>query len=274
MPTYVDCNLCGQNRTRIIQKAEPPFQVVKCLNCGLVYTNPQPDINTVKAHYQEAYYREWIDSQMDRRIHMWKKRLNDIQKIKPAGKLLDVGCGIGTFLDLAKDYEYNVQGTEISEFGARHATQKSDLDVFLGDIAEANFPSDHFDIVTLWHSLEHVPNPTAHLQEINRILKADGLLVIAVPNVHNIFMRVIYLLGRRKKLKLFALDAKEWHFYFFSLQTLSALLNKTGFFPLRSEMDLAQIEPSKKMVDSLAKIVHTVTGKNYGEGLKVYASKI
>ncbi|MCJ7580984.1 MAG: class I SAM-dependent methyltransferase [Candidatus Aminicenantes bacterium] len=274
MPEYVVCNLCGQNRTQIIQKAEEPYQVVKCLHCGLVYTNPQPALNTIGAHYQETYYRDWIDKQMDRRIRMWKKRLKDVQKLKPSGNILDVGCGIGTFLNLARESGYDVQGTEISEFGSKYVQEKLGIDVFQGDVKDVRFPTHYFDIVTLWHTLEHVPDPSSLLKEINRILKPDGLLVIAVPNVHNFITKILYFLARRRKLKLFSISAKEWHFTHFSSRTLSAMLKKTEFEITKTELDLSQIEPSKKTIDCLARIVHTVTGKNFGEALKIYASKI
>jgi len=274
MPEYVVCNLCGQNSTRIIQKAESPYQVVKCSNCGLVYTNPQPPPHIVSEHYQESYYREWINKQMDRRIPMWEKRIKDLQRFKPSGRILDVGCGIGTFLTGAQKFGYTVQGTEISEYGSKYVKQKLGIDVFTGDVMDAQFPAHFFDIVTLWHALEHVPDPYSLLKEIYKILKTDGLLVIAVPNVQNSITKFLYFFARRRKLKLFSIEAKEWHFFHFSVQTLSALLRKTGFGIIKNELDLSQIEPSKKTIDFLARIVHKVSGRNFGEGLKVYASKI
>ncbi len=273
MPEYVVCNLCGQNRTQIIQKADPPYQVVKCLNCGLVYTNPQPDQKDIEAHYKETYYRDWIDKQMTRRKRMWTKRLRDIRNIKKSGRLLDVGCGIGTFLNLAQDSGYAIRGTEISEYGSKYVKKQLNIEVFKGDVKEAQFPSDYFDIITLWHTLEHLPHPLSDLREIHRILAPTGLIVIAVPNVNNYITRFFYLIARRKSLKLFSTDAKEWHFYHFSLRTLRALMEKAGFCLIRTEQDLAQIEFSKKIVDFIAWIVHKVTGKNFGEGLKVYAVK-
>jgi len=273
VPIYMSCNLCGLDSTRTVQKSEPPFKVVKCTNCNLVYTNPQPHQEDIEAHYKESYYRDWIDKQMKRRIRMWRKRLNEIHKFKQGGRILDVGCGIGTFLNLAQEFEYHVKGTEISEYGSKYVNEKLGIDVFQGDVKEARFPSDHFDIVTLWHTLEHVPDPYSDLQEIHRILSTTGILVIAVPNVHNLITRFFYLIARRRTLKLFSIHAKEWHFYHFSIRTLSALLKKAGFSIIRTEQDLSQIEPSKKFVDSLAHIVKTVTGKNFGEGLKVYAVK-
>ena len=103
MSRYVNCNLCGLNRTEIIQEAEEPFKVVKCKSCGLVYTNPQPDSKLIQEHYQKEYYKEWIEKQMESRISMWKGRLKEVKKSKENGRLLDVGCGVGTFLKLARE---------------------------------------------------------------------------------------------------------------------------------------------------------------------------
>jgi len=84
---YVDYNLCGLNNPKTIQEAEFPFKIIKCTNCGLVYTNPQPDRKLIKDHYQEDYYKEWIEKQMNRRIHMWERRLRDLVKYKKSGFL-------------------------------------------------------------------------------------------------------------------------------------------------------------------------------------------
>jgi len=228
VPEYIVCNLCGQNRTQIIQKAEPPYQVVKCLNCGLVYTNPQPHQENIETHYKEAYYKDWIDKQMGRRISMWRQRLKDLQNHKQTGHVLDVGCGIGTFLLQAKKFGYEVRGTEISDFGSRYAEENFDLDVYKGDLKEARFPSTHFDIITMWHSLEHVPDPKATLKEIHRILKEDGILVIAVPNLHNFITKILYLLAKGKRLKLFSQQAKSGIFFIFPSRLYLPYLKRPG----------------------------------------------
>lgn len=273
MPRYVSCNLCGLNDTEIVQKAEEPFKVVKCKKCGLVYTNPQPDSELIQQHYQEDYYKEWLERQMKRRIPMWKKRLKGLKKYKKKGRLLDVGFGSGTFLGLAKEEGFEIYGTEISEFACRYVKDRLGIDVFRGDLREAHFPDDTFDVITIWHTLEHLPDPKATLKEIHRLLKKDGLLVVAVPNLNNYITRILYLLAKGKKLKLFSINAKELHFWHFSNHSITSMLKKAGFEIIKIDMDLAQIELQKKIVDYLTILTRIFTGRNFGEALKIFAVK-
>ncbi len=274
MPKTVDCNFCGPNSTEIVQKAENPFRVVKCKTCGLVFTRPQPDKELIEEHYQEDYYKEWLEKQMKRRIPMWKKRLKELLKYKKNGRLLDVGFGSGTFLRLAKENGFEVNGTEISEYACRYVKDHYGIDTFRGDLEEARFPSDSFDVVTLWHALEHLPDPRLTLNEIHRILKKDGLLVVAVPNLNNFITRILYFLAKGKKLKLFSINAKELHLWHFSPHSLSRLLQETGYGVMNIKLDLAQIEFPKKIVDFLTLLVHSLTRKNLGEAFKIYSNKL
>lgn len=274
MPVHVKCNLCGQDDSEIVQKAEEPYKVVQCRRCGLVYTDPQPDRDSLEEHYQEEYYKEWLEKQMRKRIPMWKIRLKDLLKYKAGGRLLDVGFGAGTFLNLAKDKGFDVCGTEISEYACQYVRENFGIEVFKGTLEEASFPASHFDIVTLWHTLEHLPDPKAALKEACRILNEDGLLVVAVPNLDNFITRVFYFLAKGKRLKMFSIGAKELHLWHFSSQSLARLLNETGFVISDTKLDLGQIELPKKIVDLLTSAVHAVTRKNFGNAMKVYATKI
>ena len=273
MLRYVICDLCEQNSAEIIRKAEAPFQIVRCKECGLVYVDPQPAREFMSVHYNEDYYKEWIETQMERRIPMWRKRLKGLLKYKKNGHLLDVGFGCGTFLKLAKERGFDVRGTEISEYACQYVKDKLGLDVFCGDLKKARFPEESFDVVTVWHTLEHLPSPSKTLEEIHRILRKDGLLVVAVPNLNNFITRILYFLARWKKLKLFSVEAKELHLYHFSTHTLNAILEKTGFQVKKIELDLAQIEPSKKIVDGFTRIIYSFSRKNFGEAMKAYAVK-
>jgi len=126
----------------------------------------------------------------------------------------------------------------------------------------------------MWHTLEHVPDPKTTLIEINRILKSDGVLVVATPNLNNFITRILYILAKRKKLLLFSNQAKELHLYHFSAKTINSMLNKTGFRVIKIDMDIAQIEFPKKIVDFLTIVIHSIVKKNFGEAMKIYAVNV
>lgn len=270
MPRHIACNLCNKKDTVVCQKAEYPYNVVKCKNCGLVYVDPQPDVRS--DHYDEQYYKEWRDAQLTKRIAMWEKRVKELTQYKSGGKLLDVGCGIGTFLLVARDNGFEAYGTEISRYSSEY-TKQLGITVWYGELGEISLPEAYFDVITFWHCLEHVPNPFRNLQKALRSLKSNGLLVVAVPNLHDYIMQVLYLLVRRRRLRLFSINDREVHLFHFSEKTMNAMLIKAGFKIIKTEMDLSQVLPTKKMLDRLAVFFHLVLRKNYGMAIKVYATK-
>lgn len=271
MPEYVVCNLCGSDTTRVVQNAEEPYKVVRCNKCGLVYVNPQPEM--LSGHYDESYYAAWRDKQSVKRRLMWQKRLLGVMDYKKGGRLLDVGCGLGTFLEVAAKRGFSVSGTEVSEYSCRYIKNTFGITVENGSLHGLNFTDGCFDVITFWHCLEHTCDPIADLKKAYKLLKNDGLLVVAVPNINNYIMRILYRIVKGKKLKLFSVDAKELHLFHFSEKTMETMLKKAGFRILRKEMDLVQILPAKRILDWLALLFYMVTRRNFSEGLKVYAVK-
>ncbi len=90
---------------------------------------------------------------------MWQNRLNKIQRIRSSGKLLDVGCGEGLFLRLAQANGWRISGTELSSFASKLAANTLKTDIYCGELDEAKFAKNSFDVVTMWHVLEHVKSP-------------------------------------------------------------------------------------------------------------------
>jgi 2-polyprenyl-3-methyl-5-hydroxy-6-metoxy-1,4-benzoquinol methylase len=266
------CKICELTESTVVETCEPPYCVVKCAGCGFVYVTPLPP--PLDGHYSETYYEEWRDKQAGARSKMWKKRLRELLRYKKSGTLLDVGCGLGTFLDIARAAGFDVHGTEVSEYIGELVRKKMHIDLFLGDFANIATPQKTFDVITMWHTLEHMPDPVANLRTAHHLLKDDGLLVVAVPNVNNTVMKILYPLVRGKPLRLFSLENKELHLSHFSSKTLAVILRKTGFEIFHDGPDLSQVLPGKKIIDVIAKIVFMLTGKNVGEAMRVYAGKI
>ncbi len=270
---YVNCNLCSRDNTTLLEQGERPYQVVKCKGCGLIYLNPQPPIQSLYQHYDKEYYRPWLEEQEKERLRLWRRRARKVQIFKRNGKLLDVGCGCGVFLKEAEHNGFQVYGTEVSEFTVNYAKNTFGIDVFKGTLKDASFPDNFFDVITFWHVLEHTTDPLGNLIEARRILKPDGILVVAVPNVRNHIYRLAYLFVKLKHQKLFSLNDREVHLYHFSVNTLKKMMEKAGFKPLKFDMDKERVSAGKLILDTLAWIIYKTLGVNFGMALEVYAEK-
>lgn len=270
--TETNCNLCGQKSFEVIEDDEAPFKVLQCKKCSLVFVYPLPDRTELEEHYDDSYYHNWLDTQKESRIRMWSNRLNKLKRFRSGGNLLDVGCGEGTFLQLAKENGWKTSGTEVSSYAARYAANVSGADIFCGELPDARYPENSFDVVTMWHVLEHVRDPKRYLKEIHHILKPDGLLVMAVPNLNDLVMQITYRIIKRRKMKLFSKDEKEVHLYHFSAETIKAYLDKTGFECLTLSPDFGIVEYSKKLINIISVIPYYLAGIKIFNAIEIYTT--
>lgn len=236
----VRCNLCGADNTAPVMEIDD-FHIVRCRQCGLVYVNPRYGEDALHEIYTESYYDhdgitnglefygydDYLRDEENIKI-TFAKRLKTIERYAAKGRLLDVGCATGFFLDLARGQGWEVVGTEVSDFAARYARERFGLDVRVGTLRDLGLPSEAFDVVTTWDVIEHVLDPMAELQEMRRILRDDGILSIITPNAGSLMAR---LLGRRWE----EFRRVREHVYFFSGSTLTQMLQKAGFEVLRAE---------------------------------------
>ena len=238
MMESVCCNLCSSTRTSLLydlsdlllERGEVRTKLVKCLDCGLVYQNPRPTLEEIAVHYPpeyESYLPEpdqnktsWL---LDKAVQYGiDKRCRFVTRHKNQGALLDVGCATGVFLrGMRRHPGWELHGVEISPHAAQIAQKKYGLNVFTGTLEQAAFPDNFFDAVTLWDVLEHLHDPRSSLEEIRRILKPDGILILRVPN------------GGSWDAKLFGpnwagLDAPR-HLFVYNQETLLEILKITGF---------------------------------------------
>jgi SAM-dependent methyltransferase len=230
---YLRCIICGDRRP---VKRLKPFEgrLVKCEECGLVFRNPMPSDKTTvdyyKKNYSDIFEEERIKSyRQDIFLNFLKSARRYLDKGR---RLLDVGCGYGFFLNLAKDQGWKVYGVELSEDACQFAQKKLELDIFCGGLKEASFPSDYFDAVTLWNVLDHMTDPQQQLLEIRRILKNDGLLFLRLPNflfqekARRISDAVDYLFSRHTNLSG---KIAVSHLYAFTPHTIANLLENEEF---------------------------------------------
>jgi SAM-dependent methyltransferase len=268
------CPLCRSARYEIVEHAEPPYRVVRCSNCGLAYVAPVPDVGALSLHYNEDYYAEWISTQRDKRERMWARRLKGIESITNKGRLLDIGCGEGLFLELAKQNGWQVYGTDVSAYATEFASKRLGQNVFCGEIRDAGFNEQSFEVITLWHVLEHTTSPMRTLQEVRKVLKPSGLLIIAVPNLNDRLMQAAYRIVKGRRPRLFSIGDKEVHLFHFSVQSLRLLLEKAGFACVKVGPDFGVVEPSKQLINNVSAALFYTMGVHWYNSIQVVARRV
>lgn len=223
--TAKKCLICRETAAGELQ-SQGDFSYLRCLRCGLVYLHPQPDLSRLRDLYAGNAQRAvdtGIDPTGEEIIHRsrFACELDRIEKLRSPGRILDIGSAWGFFLAEAGERGWKTRGVELSREESVYSRSRFGLDVFTGKLAEARLPSSHFDAVTLWHVLEHIPDPLAELAEIRRILRNDGLLVVSVPTPWSV--------------SDYLSDAVPLHLFYFDKATLTALARKAGFRVLRIE---------------------------------------
>lgn len=204
--------------------------VVRCTRCGLIYLNPQPPRDVITESYRQVV--DWqYEAERAGRIRTFTRSLDQLARYADGGRLLDVGCHVGIFLELAAARGWEVYGVEPSWWAAARARQRG-LAVVTGTLQEASFPSRWFDAVTMWDVVEHFVEPLANLREAARLLKPGGLLAISTMNVESLIAR---LLGPRWPWFM------PMHLVYFSPRTLGDLLHRAHF-------DLIAVEPHRRVV--------------------------
>lgn len=195
--------------------------IVRCTSCGLVMTNPSDDDTTLARTYAALEDRAY-DAEEHNRTQMARAHLAFVRRhcARP-GRLLDVGCATGTLVRVATEAGWRAAGLDASAWSIARARERCPQAAFMrGSIEETEFPEASFDVVTLWDTLEHVPDPAAVLRRVRTWLCPEGWLFLNVPNWESVPAR---LLGRRWVLLL------REHLWYFSPQTLTALLQRCGF---------------------------------------------
>ena len=236
----VRCALCGADDTRPVAEIDA-LHIVRCRQCGLVYVNPRYPEGLLQGIYTEQYYDhdgirngleffgydDYLSDEENIKI-TFRKRLKTIELLACKGRLLDVGCATGFFLDLARSQDWEVLGSEVSEFSARYARERFGLDVRLGTLRQLHLDAASLNAVTMWDVIEHVVDPLGELQEVQRILRPQGILSVITPDAGSWMAR---LLGRRWE----EFRRVREHIYFFSRRTMGGMLRKAGLDVVRME---------------------------------------
>jgi ubiquinone/menaquinone biosynthesis C-methylase UbiE len=243
--TLSHCLLCDSAR---IQAADAEYNLYRCEACGYIFDNPRPTFAAIINFYSTPKkYDSWLVSE-DSREELWKRRLKKLLERAERGNLLDVGTGTGQFLNLARPHFNRVSGTEISETALKIAKEKYGLDLSRGQIEDTNLPKNSFDTITLFHVLEHVPDPKKTIARCKELLKVGGVLLVCVPNDVLAWTSKMKILGKKLGLRPFqkfspklgiprVFTSKEIHLSHFTSPVLRFLLEQAGLEVIEESLD-------------------------------------
>ena len=214
--TSITCNICGSGVSSVLI-SKGGYDIYQCPDCGLAFTHPQPE--SIAEQYDSGYF-DLYRRRRSFRLKRGVQRLKRIELLMEPGRLLDIGCSLGYFVEAASSRGWQASGVEISPYASQEARDFG-LDVHTGVLEDVNYPDASFDCVTMWDVLEHVPDPTAHMLEVRRILAPNGIVVIGTPDLGHVTFRM-------KRENWRHLKPSE-HIFYFQKLSIARLLAKTGF---------------------------------------------
>jgi 2-polyprenyl-3-methyl-5-hydroxy-6-metoxy-1,4-benzoquinol methylase len=217
----VACPLCGDTKFKFLFTKQG-VNFVQCANDSLVLVNPQPRLSELLEVYDEYGENRQTSA---RKIELdlnrsYTAELKEIEAFRKLGRVLDVGASIGGFLNAARAAGWETVGVEPSTSSARYASEKLGLQVYADILENVELPPESFDVVTLWATLEHMPNPEEILTHVHKLVRPGGAVIITVPNWDSITVK---LLGSKDHYVC------RDHLFYFTPQTLGKLLEKVGF---------------------------------------------
>ncbi len=231
---HVACNLCGSDQRKPF-RPENGKSLMQCETCGLVYVSPRPDANELYALYGETYfknddsgtvgYHNYLEDETNIR-RTFSRRLDLLHRFIQPGqerKLLDIGCATGFFMDEAHKRGWVVEGLDVSAFAVEYVQEKYGHTAHNSSVLDADFlETGSYSLITMWDVIEHVPDPKAHIERIADLLHSGGYVAFITPDVGSWVARVT---GKR----WIGYKLSEEHVYYFSVQTLTRMLNECGF---------------------------------------------
>lgn len=225
------CPICGKpefkNKLIVEDKSvsHESFAIVQCAGCGFQFTNPRPGPAEIGRYYESDDYvshnsgAAGLVNQAYKvaRFFTMRRKVSLLNQLAPRrGQLLDYGCGTGHFLAAAQSAGWQVAGLEPNARARAEASQR--LGQPVGQESLASFAPGTFEAVTLWHVLEHVHALNATLAQLTALLRPDGVLLIAVPNVES--------LDAQHYRELWAAYDVPRHLYHFAPKPMTQLLKK------------------------------------------------
>jgi 2-polyprenyl-3-methyl-5-hydroxy-6-metoxy-1,4-benzoquinol methylase len=217
------CPACASDKRNFLFEKEG-VTIDNCCECDTAYVNPEPPKDLLDAlynHYGMTYFTQAGKLEVDFRAERYRRELRLVPKEVRKGCLLDVGCSTGSFLKVAKSIGFEeVKGIDVARDSVASANALLGEGVaVVGDFLQRPFREEQFDAITLWATLEHVPQPEEFIREAYRVLKPNGTLFVSLPNRRSL---PFLLLG--KKWDMVSIE----HLNYYTPRSIERLLRKCG----------------------------------------------
>ncbi len=240
------CCVCEKPLKNLISRREVSnlYRCEKCKTINQIYFDKLEenyDKSYFMSEYKNQYGRSYEEDATTLRL-LAKNRLDELKKIKPHGRILELGSAMGFFVSEALNYGYEASGIEISAYASSYAKRKLDVDVRCASVEEYDYIEDEYDIICAWYVLEHLPTLMSLLDKLYLSLKKGGVLAFSMPNSYGIT-------GRKKK-DYYARVVPLDHYYEFSPKSITKLMKKKGFKHVKT---LAKGIHLSRYVDTLPK---------------------
>jgi len=242
-----ECPLCGRRGLEVYFVIDR-HRFLKCRACRLIQMNPIPEVGPGDDYTGYDLERSRAFARLFR-VPQYRRDLCLIGRYKRSGRLLDIGCGTGEFLDRAQEAGFSVTGIEPSPTACRIAGERHE--VRCARFEEASWPQAGFDVITLWSVLEHVPRPFAFLERISAVVTDDAILALRLPAADGLLPLASHLLYRislgaidRPLRLIYQLDWHYKHFYGYDARNAGRLLRSAGYEPLCLRYDDSYDIPS------------------------------
>jgi 2-polyprenyl-3-methyl-5-hydroxy-6-metoxy-1,4-benzoquinol methylase len=239
---HINCPNCDGNSYEHLF-IKQGFDFVRCKNCDLVYVNPRLLESATLAYYGDApdqqSMMDWLNVLTNPANQAWQipyfqEAADILSKLIPAnGKVLDIGCSIGLFMDIAKKSGFQCLGLEPEPKSREYALSRG-LDVRPDLFKEAGFPRASFDAITMFGVLEHLSKPREMLADIWDVLKPGGIVMVIVPNMYSFANGTLHSLART--------FTGRNHLSYFAWDTLSDLFKRSGYEVAHLDTTLAGLD--------------------------------
>jgi 2-polyprenyl-3-methyl-5-hydroxy-6-metoxy-1,4-benzoquinol methylase len=192
-------------------------RMVKCAKCGFVFASPIPTIQELIDHYDGYRRDDYLSPITIKRYH---EILDTFEPYRKNNRLIDVGCGIGYFLSIAKQRGWEVHGTEYTDKAIEICTSKG-ISMKQGPLNPANYEPGYFDVVTSFEVIEHINNPRTELGYFNQILRPGGIVYFTTPNFNSLSR---YISGTKWSVIVY-----PEHLCYYTPETVDLAFRNAGF---------------------------------------------